>query len=321
MVMNKLSQLSGYSINEMENQEMMSVLVEEEKPMKPPSTTITSSSSPSSNSYAIWANLKPFAYGGAAGMLQYSLACFSHLLRLELLAMVNKSLPPSLAYYNAWLKLPGILLFRATYTSMQFGSFETFTRKVEAGNNRMPLTLYQEACCGLSSGAIAASIGVPWLLAHGRVRAGGNRISILQDLYRKCADEGALAPWKGGRHHANYTILINVGMLTPYNRCFNCFRESLGLSEDGSTVGAGLVSGFFASACSLPYMNVCSTMMSTKPDANGKSPYSSFLDCAIKSLKSRGPLAFFTGFSKHFLKTTSPILILWSCLEAVRKSK
>lgn len=101
----------------------------------------------------------------------------------------------------------------------------------------MPLTLYQEACCGLSSGAIAASIGVPWLLAHGRVKAGGNRISILQDLYRKCADEGALAPWKGGRHHANYTILINVGMLTPYNRSFNYFRESLGLSEDESTVG------------------------------------------------------------------------------------
>ncbi|KAG5517750.1 hypothetical protein RHGRI_038210 [Rhododendron griersonianum] len=307
MVMNKFSQLSGYSINEMENQEMMSVLVEEEKPMKPLSTAITSSSSsssssPSSNSYAIWANLKPFAYGGAAGMLQYSLACFSHLLRLELLAKVNKSLPPSLAYYNAWLKqMPGILLFRATYTSMQFGSFELdllfliikrgwtnfsmilriFTRKIEAGNNRMPLTLYQEACCGLSSGAIAASIGVPWLLAHGRVKAGGNRTSILQDLYRKCADEGALAPWKG----------------------------------------AGLVSGFFASVCSMPYMNVCSTMMSTKPDANGKYPYSSFLDCAIKSLKSRGPLAFFTGFSKHFLKTTSPILILWSCLEAVRKSE
>ncbi|KAF7121435.1 hypothetical protein RHSIM_Rhsim13G0232400 [Rhododendron simsii] len=283
MVMNKLSQLSRYSINEMENQEMMSVLVEEEKPMKP-LTTITSSSSsspPSSNSYAIWANLKPFAYGGAAGMLHYSLACFSHLLRLELLAKVNKSRPPSLAYYNAWLKAGLVILNNQERLDKLHYDLRTFTRKVEAGNNRMPLTLYQEACCGLSSGAIAASIGVPWLLAHGRVKANGNRISILQELYRKCADEGALAPWKG----------------------------------------AGLVSGFFASVCSIPYMNVCSTMMSAKPDANGKSPYSSFLDCAIKSLKSRGPLAFFTGFSKHFLKTTSPILILWSCLEAVRKSE
>lgn len=116
--MNKLSQLSGYSINEMENQEMMSVLVEEEKPMKPLSTAITSS--PSSNSYAIWANLKPFAHGGAAGMLQYSLSCFSHLLRLELLAKVNKSPPPSLAYYNAWLKVFSLHSLTSPFLLYQF---------------------------------------------------------------------------------------------------------------------------------------------------------------------------------------------------------
>ncbi|KAI8526410.1 hypothetical protein RHMOL_Rhmol13G0305200 [Rhododendron molle] len=119
MVMNKLSQLSCYSINEMENQEMMSVLVEEEKPMKPLSTAITSSSSPSSNSYAIWATLKPFAYGGAAGMLHFSIACFSHLFHLELLALVNKSLHPSLAYYNAWLKVTNTVL-RNSYTPCEY---------------------------------------------------------------------------------------------------------------------------------------------------------------------------------------------------------
>lgn len=116
--MNKLSQLSGYSINEMENQEMMSVLVEEEKPMKPLSTAITSSSSsPSSNSNAIWANLKPFAHGGAAGMLQYSLCC---LLRPELLAKVNISLPPSLAYYNAWLKVFSLHSLTSPFLLYQF---------------------------------------------------------------------------------------------------------------------------------------------------------------------------------------------------------
>lgn len=101
----------------------------------------------------------------------------------------------------------------------------------------MPLTLYQEACCGLSSGAIAACSSVPMLLAQSRVKAGGNRVRILQDLYRKCADEGGLALWKGGRHHANAVILMTAGMLTPYKPCFNYFRESHGLSKDRSTVG------------------------------------------------------------------------------------
>lgn len=82
------------------------------------------------------------------------------------------------------------------------------------------------------------------------------------------------------------------------------------LEMDLHLPGAGLVSGFFASACSIPYIHVCWTMENMQPDANGKYPYSSFPDCAIKILKSRGPRAFFTGYSKHFRRTTAATLVL-----------
>ncbi|RRT44794.1 hypothetical protein B296_00045168 [Ensete ventricosum] len=60
--------------------------------------------------------------------------------------------------------------------------------------------------------------------------------------------------------------------------------------------GASAVSGFFASACSLPFDYVKTQIQKMQPDANGRYPYSGSLDCAMKTLKSGGPFKFYTGF-------------------------
>jgi hypothetical protein len=48
------------------------------------------------------------------------------------------------------------------------------------------------------------------------------------------------------------------------------------------TTAAALISGFFASACSLPFDFVKTRIQKMKPDASGKMPYSSMADCAMK---------------------------------------
>lgn len=63
------------------------------------------------------------------------------------------------------------------------------TRKVEAANNGMTLTLFQEACCGLTSGAIASYFGTPFYLAFMSTK-GTTCPSIFQHLYHKAANEG-----------------------------------------------------------------------------------------------------------------------------------
>ncbi len=80
--------------------------------------------------------------------------------------------------------------------------------------------------------------------------------------------------------------------------------EALGY-ERGSPVpvmGGAAIAGFFASACSLPFDYVKTQMQKMKPGPDGKMPYSSAGDCALKTLQQGGPLKFYTGFSTYIIR-------------------
>lgn len=62
------------------------------------------------------------------------------------------------------------------------------------------------------------------------------------------------------------------------------------------------MSGFFASASSLPFDYVKTQIQKMQPDAEGKYPYTGSLDCVMKTLKSGGPLKFYTGFPVYCVR-------------------
>lgn len=73
--------------------------------------------------------------------------------------------------------------------------------------------------------------------------------------------------------------------------------------------GASAVSGFFASACSLPFDYVKTQIQKMQPDANGKYPYTGSLNCAFKTLKSGGPLKFYTGFPVYCVRIAPHVMV------------
>ncbi|KAG5555464.1 hypothetical protein RHGRI_006198 [Rhododendron griersonianum] len=73
--------------------------------------------------------------------------------------------------------------------------------------------------------------------------------------------------------------------------------------------GASAVSGFFASACSLPFDYIKTQIQKMQPDAEGKYPYTGSLDCAIKTLKSRGPLEFYKGFPVYCVRIAPHVMV------------
>lgn len=75
-------------------------------------------------------------------------------------------------------------------------------------------------------------------------------------------------------------------------------------------VGASAVSGFFASACSLPFDYVKTQIQKMQPDANGKYPYTGSLDCAMKTLKSGGPFKFYTGFPVYCVRIAPHVMVI-----------
>jgi Mitochondrial carrier protein len=68
---------------------------------------------------------------------------------------------------------------------------------------------------------------------------------------------------------------------TPVKPCAGV-QDNTSLRGLPLTASASMIAGFFAAACSLPFDFVKTRMQRMKPDAQGKVPYSGFVDCAAK---------------------------------------
>lgn len=109
------------------------------------------------------------------------------------------------------------------------------------------MPLYQKALCGLTAGAIGASVGSPADLALIRMQADAtvpaaqrrNYTNAFQALYRITADEGILSLWKGAGPTVVRAMALNMGMLASYDQCIEFFSDN-GFSEVSTVVGKTL---------------------------------------------------------------------------------
>lgn len=119
------------------------------------------------------------------------------------------------------------------------------TNKAIEANDGKPLPLYQKALCGLTAGAIGASVGSPADLALIRMQADAtlpiaqrrNYTNAIQALYRIGADEGILSLWKGAGPTVVRAMALNMGMLASYDQSVEFFKDTVGLGEMPTVVG------------------------------------------------------------------------------------
>ncbi|GAB4835108.1 hypothetical protein Ancab_000016 [Ancistrocladus abbreviatus] len=255
----------------------------------------------------VWSTMKPFVNGGVSGMLATSVIQPIDMIKVRIqlgqgsaVAVTKKMLRDEglRAFYKG---LSAGLLRQATYTTARLGSFKVLTNKAIAANDGKPLPLYQKALCGLTAGAIGACVGSPADLALIRMQADAtlppaqrrNYKNAFHGIYRIVVDEGVLALWKGAGPTVVRAMALNMG--------------------------ASTVSGFFASACSLPFDYVKTQIQKMQPDAEGKYPYTGSLDCALKTLKSGGPLKFYTGFPVYCVRIAPHVMLTWIFLNQIQK--
>ncbi|KAF7148795.1 hypothetical protein RHSIM_Rhsim03G0001700 [Rhododendron simsii] len=288
------------------------------------------SKSAAGSSVSVWPAVKPFVNGGAAGMLA---TCVVRIQLGEGSAVeVSKKIIRNEGIGGFYKGLSAGLLRQATYTTTRLGTFKILTKKAVAANGGKPLPLYQKALCGLTAGAIGACVGTPADLALVRMQADAtlppsqhrNYKNVFHALYRIIADEGLLALWKGAGPTVscswadNRTLLfaVHLAVQLPSLRVLPyMFHEGVELWIRSSLQPLGnlgwrasAVLGFFASACSLPFDYIKTQIQKMQPDAEGKYPYTGSLDCAIKTLKSRGPLEFYKGFPVYCVRIAPHVM-------------
>ncbi|KAF5191953.1 Mitochondrial carrier family [Thalictrum thalictroides] len=285
------------------------------------------------NTSSVWYTVKPFINGGASGMLATCVIQPIDMVKVRIqlgqgsAVQVSRNMIRNEGVGALYKGLSAGLLRQATYTTARLGSFRILTNKALAANDGKPLPLYQKALCGLTAGAIGASIGSPADLALIRMQADAtlpaaqrrNYTNAFNALYRIIQDEGVLALWKGAGPTVVRAMGLNMGMLASYDQSVEFFRDNLGFGEASTIVGASAVSGFFASACSLPFDYVKTQIQKMQPDASGKYPYTGSLDCVMKTLKSGGPLKFYTGFPVYCIRIAPHVMMTWIFLNQIQK--
>lgn len=138
------------------------------------------------------------------------------------------------------------------------------TNKAIEANDGKPLPLYQKALCGLTAGAIGASVGSPADLALIRMQADAtlpvaqrrNYTNAFHALYRIVADEGVLALWKGAGPTVVRAMALNMGMLASYDQSVEVFRDSLGFGEAATVIGNLMVNWIFLFIISFYFIHI-----------------------------------------------------------------
>lgn len=282
---------------------------------------------------SVWSKIKPFVNGGASGMAATCVIQPIDMVKVRIqlgqgsAAHVTKNMLKDEGLRAFYKGLSAGLLRQATYTTARLGTFRVLTNKAVAANDGKPLPLYQKALCGLTAGAIGACVGSPADLALIRMQADAtlpaaqkrNYKNAFHALYRIAADEGVLALWKGAGPTVVRAMALNMGMLASYDQSVEFFRDSLGFGEAATVLGASSISGFFASASSLPFDYVKTKIQKMEPDAEGKYPYKGSLDCTMKTLKSGGPFKFYTGFPVYVIRIAPHAMLTLIFLNQIQK--
>jgi solute carrier family 25 oxoglutarate transporter 11 len=281
----------------------------------------------------VWTTVKPFLNGGLSGMGATCVIQPVDMIKVRIqlgqgsALHVAKNVIANEGFGGLYKGLSAGLLRQATYTTARLGTFRILTNKALAANDGKPLPLYQKALCGLTAGAIGASVGSPADLALIRMQADATLPEAARRHYKNAfhaltrisKDEGVLALWKGAGPTVVRAMALNMGMLASYDQSVEFFRDNMSFGEIPTVIGASAVSGFFASACSLPFDYVKTQIQKMQPGPDGKYPYTGSLDCAVKTLASGGPLKFYSGFGTYCVRIAPHVMMTWIFLNEIQK--
>ena len=213
------------------------------------------------------------------------------------------------------------LLRQATYTTARLGIFRTITNYMDSKGKR---TFWDTAGAGILAGGLGAIVGTPADLALIRMQSDGtlppeqrrNYTGVGNALTRIVREEGVLSMFKGGLPVVTRAMSLNLGMLAGHDATLDWLKTQTN-SPLVHTIGAKAVSGFFASAFSLPFDFVKTRIQKQKPDANGVLPYKSSLHCVQRVLAEEGPLAFYRGFWTYYFRIAPHVMITLFTLDAL----
>ena len=219
------------------------------------------------------------------------------------------------------------MLRQTLYSTTRMGLYDILKQKwTDPTTHNMPLP--RKITAGLIAGAIGAAVGNPADVAMVRMQADGrlpaaerrNYKSVVDAIARMAKQEGVTSLWRGSSLTINRAMLVTASQLASYDQIKETILDNGVMSDGlGTHVTASFAAGFVASVASNPVDVIKTRIMNMKVEAGAEPPYSGALDCALKTVRSEGPLALYKGFVPTISRQGPFTVVLFVTLEQVRK--
>ena len=187
---------------------------------------------------ALWRGVKPFANGGMSGMMATCIIQPIDMVkvRIQLGAQgnpfsVGSQIVRSDGVLGLYRGLSAGLLRQATYTTARLGIFNTLSARLREWNQGANLPLWVKACCGLTSGGLAAIVGTPADLTLIRMQADNtlppeqrrNYKGIGDAFVRIVREDGVIGLFRGAGPTVVRAMALNMGMLAANDQVWPVF--------------------------------------------------------------------------------------------------
>jgi len=258
--------------------------------------------------------------------------------RLQLFKTINpnKPLPSAFSMLRDMILKDGIksiyaglsasLMRQAVYGTARIGLHRSFSEHLMAKNEGKPLSFLEKVGSGMGAGAIAVSIGTPFDVSLVRMQGDSMKEqakrrgykNVFDALIRVAREEGLATLWTGVVPNIGRGMAMNVGQLACFDQAKEVFAPLIGdlpgqPASIGTQAAASTVAGFTATAFSLPF-----DLMKSRLQDGTK--YKGLVDCFVQTLRSEGPMAFWTGFGAYYMRTAPHAMIILMSTEPIRNA-
>lgn len=220
------------------------------------------------------------------------------------------------------------MLRQTLYSTTRMGLYDILKTRWSRENGGA-LPLHRKIAAGLVAGGVGAAVGNPADVAMVRMQADGRLPLAERRCYRgvgdaiarMARDEGVRSLWRGSSLTVNRAMIVTASQLATYDQAKEAILARRGPGADGlaTHVAASFTAGIVAAAASNPVDVVKTRMMNMKVAPGAPPPYAGAVDCALRTVRSEGPMALYKGFIPTVMRQGPFTVVLFVTLEQVRK--
>lgn len=219
--------------------------------------------------------------------------------------------------------LTASLLREGTYSTLRMGLYDVLKDVMHAEDPRTT-PLWKKIVAGATAGALGSGIANPTDLVKVRMQAQGtgtaghhyrNMWQAFAQIYRA---EGVRGLYKGVGPTTQRATLLTASQLASYDHIKHSLLALQWLHFHEGIVThftASMLAGFIAAVVTSPVDVIKTRIMNQR----GHQLYTSTLDCALKTLRTEGPLGLYKGFVPNWLRIGPHTVVTFIVFEQLRR--